>query len=293
MGTDSPALALRTISPRREMGAYEALWLEQGASSKTIADRFRAHPGALASDFVSEAVAEQRARETLAILLKSGVKDFGLRIHGSGEYPARLRDARHPLELLYYQGDWSLTEKRCVAVVGTREPSAAGARRAAKVATLLAQNGFVVISGLARGVDTAALTGAIEAGGQVIGVIGTPLGQHYPPENKELQNLIAAQHLLISQVPVLRYGRQRPPQNRFFFPERNVTMSALSEGTVIIEAGETSGTLTQARAAIHQKRNLFILDSCFEHPGLSWPAKFESQGAIRTRTPADIFERLG
>lgn len=191
--------ARAAISPRREMGAYEALWLDEGASAKTIADRFRSHPGALPSDFVGEAAAEQRARETLAILLKGGVRDFGVRIHGSGEYPMRLRDARHPLELLYYQGDWSLTEKRCVAVVGTREPSSDGYKRAAKVAAVLAEKGFIVISGLARGIDTAALTGAIAAGGRVIGVIGTPLGHHYPPENRDLQDRIAAEHLLISQ----------------------------------------------------------------------------------------------
>lgn len=292
MSNNLASPSVRAISPRREMGAYEALWLEEGASSKTIADKFRSQPGALPSDFVNENLAEQRARETLAVLLKGGVRDFGVRIHGTGEYPARLRDARHPLELLYYQGDWCLTERRSVAVVGTREPSPAGYKRAAKVGGILAEQGFVVISGLARGIDTAALTGAIEAGGKVIGVIGTPLGQYYPPESHALQDLIAAKHLLISQVPVLRYGRQRPPQNRFFFPERNVTMSALSEGTVIIEAGETSGTLTQARAAVHQRRKLFILDSCFER-GLGWPARFERSGAIRAKAPADIFEALG
>jgi DNA processing protein len=99
--------------------------------------------------------------------------------------------------------------------------------------------------------------------------------------------------LLISQVPVLRYRRQRVPRNRFFFLERNVTMSALTEATVIVEAGETSGTLTQARAAFYQGRKLFILNSCFEGQGLTWPARFEARGAIRVREPDDIWNALG
>jgi DNA processing protein len=83
------------------------------------------------------------------------------------------------------------------------------------------------------------------------------------------------------------------PQNRFFFPERNVTMSALTEATIIVEAGETSGTLTQARAALYQGRKLFILNSCFEREDLTWPARFEAQGAVRVREPDDIWKALG
>jgi DNA processing protein len=118
------------------------------------------------------------------------------------------------------------------------------------------------------------------------------LGSYYPPENRQLQDRIARDFLLISQVPVLRYKRQAIPQNRLFFPERNVTMSALTEATVIVEAGETSGTLTQARAALHQGRKLFILDSCFRRPDLTWPARFEQRGAIRVRYIDDIGSAL-
>jgi DNA processing protein len=91
---------------------------------------------------------------------------------------------------------------------------------------------------------------------------------------------------------VLRYRKQGVLQNRLFFPERNITMSALTEATVIVEAGETSGTLTQARAALYQKRKLFILNSCFEREDISWPASFERRGAIRVREPEDIWKAL-
>ena len=86
---------------------------------------------------------------------------------------------------------------------------------------------------------------------------------------------------------------QHAPQNRLFFPERNVTMSALTEATVIVEAGETSGTLIQARAALHQGRKLLILESCFQNRALTWPERFEKKGAIRVRDYDDIKRALG
>ena len=288
---DGPAA--NSISPRRELGAYEALWLEKGATFKTLAEKFASDPAALPSDFVSANVAISCADEVMKALKKAGVHQFGVRINHAGEYPKRLRDAKHPVEMLYYQGEWELTETRSVAVVGSREATDDGKRRAARLARELVDRGFTVVSGLAKGIDISAHTAAIERGGKTIAVIGTPLGVFYPRENASMQEKIAAEYLLISQVPVLRYGKQAVPQNRLFFPERNVTMSALTEATIIVEAGETSGTLTQARAAIHQGRKLFILDSCFTRTDITWPARFAAEGAIRVRSSDDIWDALG
>ncbi len=288
---DGPAFA--PISPRRELGAYEALWLEQSASFKTIADRFAADPTAMPSDFVEPRRAEECATRAMAFLKEAGVHRFGVRIHHAGDYPAKLRDARHPVELLYYQGAWELTETRCVAVVGARKATDEGLKRAARLSRELVAKGFTVVSGLAAGIDRAAHDAAIEAGGRTISVIGTPLGVHYPPENLELQERIAREYLLISQIPILRYNSQGIHINRLFFPERNVTMSALTEATIIVEASDTSGTLTQARAAVHQRRKLFILDSCFQRTDLTWPAQYEGKGAIRVRDSEDIWRALG
>lgn len=285
--------ALAPISPRRELGAYEALWLEKGATFKTLADRFALDAEALPSDFVPAQLAEECANEVMGKLKKAGVHQFGVRIHHAGDYPAKLRDARHPVELLYYRGAWEITETRCVAVVGSREASPDGIRRAERLARELVDRDFTVVSGLAKGVDSAAHRGAIARGGRTISVVGTPLGSCYPKENADLQEEIARDHLLISQVPVLRYAKQAPQHNRLFFPERNVTMSALTEGTIIVEAGDTSGTLTQARAALHQGRKLFILDNCFQRTDITWPARFEAEGAVRVRTPDDIWSALG
>ena len=156
----------------------------------------------------------------------------------------------------------------------------------------LVKDGYTIVSGLAEGVDTAAHTAAIEAGGQTIGVIGTPLGQVYPKSNASLQERIARDFLLISQVPVERYEAQNFRVNRFFFPERNKTMAALTEATIIVEAGETSGTLVQAREALKQGRKLFIMNSCFEREDLTWPRRFEEQGAIRVSNYADVRRQL-
>jgi len=291
LSDDGPAIA--PISPRRELGAYEALWLEKGATFKTLAERFAADPTALPSDFVSGQLADQCAAEVLKKLKQAGVHQFGVRINHAGDYPLKLRDARHPVELLYYRGAWEITETRCMAIVGSRDASEDGLRRAARLARELVDRDFTIVSGLAKGVDGAAHRAAIARGGRTIAVVGTPLGTCYPKEHRELQEEIAQQHLLISQVPVLRYSKQAPQQNRLFFPERNVTMSALTVGTIIVEAGETSGTLTQARAAVHQGRKLFILDSCFQRSDITWPARFEAEGAVRVRTAEDIWSALG
>lgn len=281
------------VSPRLEMGAYEALWLEKGATFKTLAEKFATDPSAVPSDFVGRAIAEAHASEAMAKIKKSGVSRFGVRLNLTGNYPAKLRDARHPVEMLYFQGIWELAETRCVAIVGSRTATEVGKQRASKIAKELVARGITVVSGLAAGIDAAAHTAAIEAGGRTIAVIGTPIGVYYPKENEQLQRKIAEEHLLISQVPVLRYASQHVPQNKLFFPERNVTMSALTEATVIVEASDTSGTLTQARAALQQGRKLFILDSCFKRDDISWPANYEKKGAIRVRDMNDVWSALG
>ena len=271
----------RAVMPIRELGAYEALWAREGTSFKTLADTFRQHPGSIPSDFVAQREAEQYSRMALGAIREAGTKHFGIRVYGAGEYPPQLRDAQHPVQLLYFQGNWDITSSRCVAIVGTRHPSDEGMRRAAKLARSFVKDDFTVVSGLAQGIDTAAHRAAIEAKGRTVAILGTPITACYPAENKDLQRQIADEFLVISQVPIVRHSRQGPKGNRFFFPERNVTMSALTEATVIVEAGNTSGTLIQARHAIQQNRKLFILDSCFRNSELTWPAKYLERGAIR------------
>lgn len=277
----------RTVSPYLEMGAYEALWDQDGVTFRRLANRFAEMPGQLPSDLVPAELAAEYAEMVCRRFDEEGVHRFGVRVFGEAEYPARLRDAAHPVELFYFAGRWELAWETSVAVVGTRDASEEGIARTRKLVKALVADGYTVASGLAAGIDTAAHLSAIAAGGQTVGVIGTPLSAAYPKENIDLQRQIADEYLLISQVPVKRYEKRDFRWNRAFFPERNATMSALSVATVIVEAGETSGALIQGRQALGQGRKLFILDSCF-HRGLDWPGRLEAQGAVRVKEYGDI-----
>jgi DNA processing protein len=280
------------ISPIAELGAYEALWDEQSASFKTLSEKFADNPGARPSDFVPLAKARKYADFVKDRFRAADVKDFGVRIHGAGEYPNSLRDARYPVELLYFQGWWDLVYSPSIAIVGTRKPTKDGIKRASQLVRALVRDGYTIVSGLAAGIDTVAHETAIAENGRTIAVIGTPLSYNYPRENADLQRKIGENFLVISQVPLKRYESQDYRRNRLFFPERNITMSALTMATVIIEAGETSGTLIQARAALEQGRKLFILDSAFRDDRLTWPSKYAKRGAIRVADYDDIKRHL-
>lgn len=169
---------------------------------------------------------------------------------------------------VFVAGDESLLERRCIAVIGARKATENGLRRARQLGRQLAEAGVVVVSGLAEGIDTEALSGAIAAGGKVIAVIGTPIDQAYPAKNKVLQEAIYSEHLLVSQFP---YGQRVFPSN---FPARNRTMAVLSDASVVVEASDSSGTLHQAVECQRLGRWLVIAKSVVDNPELTWPAKF-------------------
>lgn len=158
-----------------------------------------------------------------------------------------------PLEL-YVAGNLGLFRSGPrVSVVGSRKVSDLGRNRTAKLTRALVERGVVVVSGLAEGVDTVAHETAIHCGGKTIAVLGTPLDRFYPPANRELQKRIMREQLAVSQ-----FSEGGGPQ---FFPMRNRTMALLSEATIIIEAGEKSGTMHQGWEALRLGRLLFLLES--------------------------------
>lgn len=133
------------ISPLREMGAYEALWAQQNATFKTIADCFRKNPGSIPSDLVREEEIQGTLQHVLEKIDRANIHDYGVRIHGSGDYPERLRDAVHPIEFFYYRGWWDLIESpKRVAIVGSRNPSDEGVRRAKKIVKMLVEDGYTI-----------------------------------------------------------------------------------------------------------------------------------------------------
>jgi DNA processing protein len=159
----------------------------------------------------ARSVGKESRAQAVEILHRAGIEHFGVRVHGEGEYPEALRTAEHPVEFLYFIGWWDLVSSRSVAVVGTREPSAQGEARARSLTKKLIADDFTVVSGLARGIDTVVHTTALAEGGRTIAVLGTPLAVRYPKENSDLQDRLGEKQLVISQVPVIRYGAVSNP----------------------------------------------------------------------------------
>jgi len=290
---DNDQILKNYITPFKEIVAYEVLWSKKNTSFKTLSNLFLKNPGKRPSDFVSlNEIKEYESIIKEIIFNKEIEYHTNLLINSTLDYPTKLKDAKEPVEVLYYSGDLDYLHNKSIAIVGTRNPSTEGLKRTTKLVQLLVKDNFTIVSGLAKGIDTQAHKTAINMKGKTIAVIGTPLNKFYPKPNEELQKYIAKNHLLISQVPFFRHMKQSINGNRLFFPERNKTMSALTEATVIIEAGETSGTLIQARAALHQGRKLFILESCFHNKNLTWPKRFLDKGAIRVKDYNDIKNAL-
>ena len=164
---------IRAVSPFQEMGAYEALWCKPDTTFRSLSKRFAQHPGSVPSDFVSPAEANDCAVFVQRRFEEAEIDRFGVRVHGAGEYPEKLRDAACPIELLYYRGWWDLVASRSVAVVGTRKPSREGLTRTRRLVRELVKDDFTVVSGLAAGIDRTAHETAIEENGRTIAVIGT------------------------------------------------------------------------------------------------------------------------
>jgi len=284
------------ISPYQEMLHYETLWALPGMTESRISALFSDEglPTNITEnmDIKDKAAFEQLLPKTEAYLKNQA--GFSVCLNGDFQYPRRLRDARHPVNLFYYKGDLSLLSTPGISITGARSASPEGLALARRLAIELTEENFTIISGLALGIDNASLESAISAGGRVIGVITTPVNGYFPSplENNHLQDRISKEHLLISQVPFFRYQHESFQSHRRHFPGINATRSAISRATVIVEADDKSTILTQAKAALQQKRPLFIPDSCFENKDITWPAYYEKKGAVRVKSTQDILAYL-
>jgi len=183
---------------------------------------------------------------------------------------------------LCYAGRLFLARKTPrIAIVGSRAASAAGLELASKLAEHVVSVNGVVVSGLAKGIDRAAHEGALEAGGSTIAVLGTPLDRYYPAEHRTLQDRLMREQLVLSQfAPGSAVQRSN-------FVVRNRTMALVSHATVIIEAGEKSGTQSQAWEAIRLGRGLYIPDALAE-ADFDWPRKLLRYGAVTFTTLDDL-----
>lgn len=206
-------------------------------------------------------------------------------------YPSNLHEIFNRPPLLFVRGNWQEKQDRWgIAVVGTRSATDEGIRRARRLARELAEAGYPLISGLARGIDTAAHQAALEVGGRTVAVMGTGLDHIFPRENGPLAGeIVESGGALVTQF----FPHQGPA--RWTFPMRNAVMSGLSVATVVVEAGATSGARMQARLALEHGRTVFLLRSLVEEH--EWGRKLVEEGqygvkAILVASSYDILDRL-
>ncbi len=203
------------------------------------------------------------------------------------DYPPLLKQIHDPPAVLYVKGDLTREDELAVAVVGSRSCSHYGHEQASRLSHLLAAAGFTIVSGLARGIDSAAHRGAIAADGRTIAVQGRGLAGVFPPENTDLAQRIAENGDVISELP-LRY---EPLSGTF--PARNRIISGLSLATIVVEARKRSGALITAHSAMEQNREVMAVPGRVDAPGSAGPHKLIKDGAVLVENIQDILEALG
>jgi DNA processing protein len=203
------------------------------------------------------------------------------------DYPSNLKQIPDPPPYLVTRGLLQQSDSACVAVVGARAASDAGLRMAQRLGLELAAHGFVVVSGLARGIDGAAHRGALEAGGRTIAVLGCGIDVAYPPEHRGLaDSIVEHRGAILSELPL---GTAPLPEN---FPSRNRILSGLSLGVVIVEAAEKSGSLITARMALDQNRQVFAVPGSPLSGKTRGSNRLLREGAVLVECVEDVIEEL-
>jgi DNA processing protein len=202
------------------------------------------------------------------------------------QYPARLKEISDPPPVLYYRGELLPSDERAVAVVGTRSPTTYGREVAANLTTDLARNGITIVSGLALGIDAVAHRAALDQGGRTIAVVANGLDIVYPKENTGLSQRIPEHGAVVSESPL---GTR--PDSRGF-PRRNRLISGLSLGTLVVEAGETSGARWTVYHALEQDREVFCVPGSIFSPASRLTNRLIQEGAKLVSNYNDILEEL-
>ncbi|HAL44476.1 MAG: DNA protecting protein DprA [Planctomycetes bacterium GWF2_42_9] len=201
-------------------------------------------------------------------------------------YPAALKKIYDPPPVIYIKGDVRPSDGLAVAIVGSRRCSTYGTEQAQRFAHLLAAAGFTIVSGMARGIDSAAHLGALSAGGRTLAVQGCGLSHIFPPENKSLFDKISQSGACISELP-MEY--EPLPEN---FPPRNRIIAGLSLATIVIEAMPRSGALLTAKAALENNREVMAIPGRIDSPLSRGPHGLIKQGAKLVESVEDVIDAL-
>lgn len=237
-----------------------------------------------AAQFLFDGKARRAAESELAAVAAQGASILA---YGSPDYLEALKEIYDPPPVLWLRGDATLLRRPSLAVVGTRHPSPYGSGVAEMLARDLAVRGLVIVSGMARGIDTCAHKGALAARKPTVAVWGTGIDVVYPKENKKVaEEILATGGAIVSEVPM---GTFPAPQN---FPRRNRIISGLSIAVLVVEASENSGTRVTARCAADQNRDLFAVPGNVTSKGSWTPNTLIKQGAKLTATWEDVWEEL-
>jgi DNA processing protein len=239
------------------------------------------------ADTLAEAIARWEQQIDLSAELVR-IREFGARVitGQSSEYPRALREIYNPPIVLYVWGTLTERDQRAISVVGSRKTSHYGLECAKKLSYQIAYAGFTVVSGLARGIDTAAHQGALAANGRTVGVIGSGLMDLYPPENMALAEKISHSGAVVSEYPMTF-----PPSPQTF-PYRNRIVAGWGSGSLVVEAGLNSGALITANQALEQGRLVYAVPGPIDRPTRAGTNRLIQQGAKLVMSAADILDDL-
>jgi DNA processing protein len=282
--------------------AWLALAMSPGLGPKRIADAMRqveapvdilslpltALEGLRFPAEAAQFIFDGKARAAAEVELKRAtVENAAIISFDCPEYPERLKEIFDPPPVLWVRGDASLLSRPSIAVVGTRHPSPYGSGVAEMLSRDLAARKLLIVSGMARGIDSSAHKGALAARMPTVAVWGTGIDVVYPKENRKLaEEILALGGAIVSEVPM---GTFPAPQN---FPRRNRIISGLSIGVLVVEASENSGTRVTARCAAEQNRDLYAVPGNVTSKGSWTPNTLIKQGAKLVATWEDIWEDL-
>ena len=272
------------LGPKRIVDAVERLKSASEIFAMPLTGLEALRFPAQAAQFIFDGKARAAAEREWAQVVAQGATVV---TYGCSEYPERLKEIYDPPPVLWVRGDVGLLKRPSIAVVGTRHPSPYGSGMAEMLSRDLAVRRLLIVSGMARGVDSCAHRGALAARMPTVAVWGTGIDVIYPKENKKLaEEILELGGAIVSELPM---GTFPAPQN---FPRRNRILSGLSVAVLVVEASENSGTRVTARCAAEQNRDLFAVPGNVTSKGSWTPNTLIKQGATLTATWEDVWEEL-